>query len=68
MKDVNSWVDGAINAKVAPGEAVTSWWTQPRTRAQFDQDVAANQRRMSRSRFGRQSLRSSEQGFGDSQA
>lgn len=65
MKDVNSWVDSAINAKSVPGEAQTSWWTQPQTRAQFDQEVAANLGRMKRSKYGRMSLRSSEQGFGD---
>lgn len=64
MKSANRWVDAAINAKIY-GEANGSWWLEPQSREAFDREVEANLGRMQRSRFGRMSVRTTEQSYGD---
>lgn len=68
MKDTNTWVDSAVNAKSPQGEATSSWWasTSVGNRDAFDREAAANQRRMARSRFGRLAVPMGDKGYGDS--
>lgn len=56
------WVDIVINNSTQ--DASSSWWLNHRSRADFDKAVAAEQLRMSRSKFGRPTV-STDKGYGD---